>query len=236
MTDMQKPSVNEISPKLPSDLGSRRAARGGHDPSTTDQWLQWFDDNLPAEAPRPSRERCAALAKDSDEMALRPGGPCRQPLPEEQARRRGTMMEVAASFLSAIHHYQEIAPDPPDSHAALCIEIGRQLESIGVIARVRTPTAQRSPGHPAGWNHEFGRWLAGRIAAELRASGYRGSISIQQEKSATVGIVCEAMNYMFGLDIPPAGFASAMRWRHRRKELTLEERFPQFGRLRNLDK
>ena len=235
MTDMQKPFLNEINPKLPSDEDSLRAARGGRDPSTTEQWLQWFGHILPKNAPRPSPERCTALAYDSDEMARRPGGPG-QPILEEQARRRTAMMETAASFLSAIQHYQEIAPDPPDCHAVLCIEMGQQLETIGVTARARTRNAQRTVGHPAAWNHEYGRWLAGRIAAELRASGYSGSISIQQEMSVTVAIVCEAMNYIFGGNVTPAGFASAMRTRQRRKNPTLEERFPQFGRLRDPDK
>jgi hypothetical protein len=70
---------------------------------------------------------------------------------------------------------------------------------------------------PERW-HEAARLIATAIKEALREAGYRGSLSMIDEKSFIVLVGAAAINWAYKIDIEAAAFATAMRGRDRRKQ------------------
>jgi len=204
---------------------------------TADHFVRWLDLYLPPDVPRPTREALRDLASDCNQIAERPGG-AGNPILEEQARRRMAVLDSAQRLRADVAYYLEMASSDPDSAVRVCIEVDRVLGEAGIVpAAQQSPPRMAKPGRPEAEWHPYGHWFAGRFMTEMKGAGYKDRLGKKDEESITTAIGAHVVNHLYEIDLKPAGFASGMKQRRRSKQdaLTLEERFPQLGRIRNLD-
>jgi hypothetical protein len=217
---------------------------------------RWFDDALGNDDPKPSRAACERLARDfqiivnrHNNAELERSGDATPEklkdlsLAEELNKRVRKVMDGAKQMLAEVRELEDFAGGY--QWGAVSLEdvrdvLQRIILSPEASAALVTQTLSSRPSHrrpPEAW-HATGREMAPLIQATMKNIGYRGSRSMTKEESVTADVGAAAINWAYGINIKPSGFASAMKEFGRSKAermKTFAEQFPGAARIKIMD-
>jgi hypothetical protein len=208
---------------------------------------RWFDYALRATDPKPSLAECERLARQLQIIANQQnnaGLERHDSIPlrllkdvspaEEMGKRIGNFMSLANQLLFAARELEDYAGGYQWMHengSTSLADIEHILVRIGAAPVAQTSSPAPARGRPREIWHAAALKTAPLISAAMRCVGYQRRLNMTDEESVTAKVGAKAISWAFAIELEPAGFATAMRMRDRRKRhnrISFLERYRNF--------